>query len=41
MNTYNGEIGRKSDSQEDEIIMSSGLTVLHPYYTHITLLPFS
>ena len=38
MNTYTGEIGQKSESIDVE--SNTGLTVLHPYYSNITLLPF-
>ena len=38
MNTYTGDIGLKIESED--IIDNSGLTVLHPYYSNITLLPF-
>ena len=38
MNTYRGDIGLKIESED--IIDNSGLTVLHPYYSNITLLPF-
>jgi len=38
MNTYNGEVGIKNETDED--LHGTGLTVLHPYYTNITLLPF-
>ena len=38
MNTYTGEIGQKSESIDIE--GNTGLTVLHPYYSNITLLPF-
>jgi len=38
MNTYTGAIGNKSESADVEA--NDGLTVLHPYYSNITLLPF-
>jgi len=39
LNTFNGEIGKKDEAEEPLWQHNIGLTILHPFYDHILLLP--